>query len=106
MLCGASTTLLPLVAKANAVKLRRRRIGAATVRPVSMDSRLSVLRLLPTGKTPQTLDVERAVVDQVDSNDVARAGGYIMDACSRSDGLVSGTAPAYGNGNLIVEIRN
>ncbi|KAH6634762.1 hypothetical protein B0J18DRAFT_30121 [Chaetomium sp. MPI-SDFR-AT-0129] len=39
-------------------------------------------------------------------NDVARGGGYIMDACSRSDGLVSGTAPAYGNGNLIVEIRN
>ncbi|KAK4148359.1 hypothetical protein C8A00DRAFT_19799 [Chaetomidium leptoderma] len=39
-------------------------------------------------------------------NDVARAGGYIMDACTRSDGLVSGTAPAYGNGNLIVEIRN
>ena len=65
-----------------------------------------MLQLLPIGKTPQLLAVERAVVDQLDSNDVARGGGYIMDACSRSDGLVSGTAPAYGNGNLVVEIRN
>jgi hypothetical protein len=106
MLYGALTTLLPLVVKASSVKLLRRTIGAGMARPVSMASRLSVLQLLPTGKTPQPLAVERAVVDQLDSNDVARGAGYIMDACTRSDGLVSGTAPAYGNDKLIVEIRN
>jgi hypothetical protein len=106
MLYGALTTLLPLASKASGVKLLRRTTGAAMVRPVSMDYHLAVITLLPTGKTPQPLAVERAVVDQLDSNDVARGAGYIMDACTRSDGLVSGTAPAYGNDKLIVEIRN
>jgi hypothetical protein len=71
-----------------------------------MDYHLAVITLLPTGKTPQPPAVKSAIADQLDSNDVARGGGYIMDACTRSDGYVAGTAPAYGNGNLIVELRN
>ncbi|KAF4460673.1 hypothetical protein FALBO_12540 [Fusarium albosuccineum] len=38
--------------------------------------------------------------------DVARGAGQIMDNCSRGDGKVKGQNPAWGNGNLIVDIRS
>ncbi|KAJ4124313.1 hypothetical protein NW768_009672 [Fusarium equiseti] len=38
--------------------------------------------------------------------DVARAAGLIMDKCTTSDGRVKGANPAWGNGNLIVDIRH
>ncbi|KXX80601.1 hypothetical protein MMYC01_202704 [Madurella mycetomatis] len=37
-------------------------------------------------------------------NDVARAGGFIMDRCTRADGMVQGWDMAYGNGHLAVTI--
>lgn len=39
------------------------------------------------------------------SNDVARAGGFIMDKCTKS-GTVQGYEYAYGNGDLLVVINN
>lgn len=39
------------------------------------------------------------------SQDVARGAGLIMDHCTRADGKVRGANPAWGNGNLIVDIR-
>ncbi|KAJ1325376.1 hypothetical protein MN608_08567 [Microdochium nivale] len=36
---------------------------------------------------------------------VARAAGAIMDRCSRGDGTVRGQNEAWGNGNLLVDIR-
>lgn len=41
----------------------------------------------------------------MNSNDVARGAGKVMDNCSRGDGTVMGQNPAFGNGNLIVTIR-
>ncbi|KAF4962559.1 hypothetical protein FSARC_9337 [Fusarium sarcochroum] len=38
--------------------------------------------------------------------DVARGAGLIMDRCSRGDGKVRGQNPAWGNGNLVIDIRN
>ncbi|KAK1689301.1 hypothetical protein BDP55DRAFT_765601 [Colletotrichum godetiae] len=38
-------------------------------------------------------------------NDVARAGGLIMDSCTRADNTVQGSEFAWGNGNLLVHIR-
>ncbi|KAF4777954.1 hypothetical protein HER10_EVM0010672 [Colletotrichum scovillei] len=38
-------------------------------------------------------------------NDVARAGGLIMDSCTRADNTVQGQEFAWGNGNLLVHIR-
>ncbi|KAH6838539.1 hypothetical protein B0I37DRAFT_358291 [Chaetomium sp. MPI-CAGE-AT-0009] len=38
-------------------------------------------------------------------NDVARGAGKIMDSCTRADGTVRGANAAWGNGNLIVDIR-
>ncbi|KAK6540725.1 hypothetical protein TWF694_008116 [Orbilia ellipsospora] len=38
-------------------------------------------------------------------NDVARGAGQIMDKCTRGDGTVRGANAAWGNGNLIVDIR-
>ncbi|KAK1704840.1 hypothetical protein BDP67DRAFT_548905 [Colletotrichum lupini] len=38
-------------------------------------------------------------------NDVARAGGLIMDSCTRADNTVQGQEYAWGNGNLLVHIR-
>ncbi|RGP78706.1 hypothetical protein FLONG3_3161 [Fusarium longipes] len=37
--------------------------------------------------------------------DVARGAGLIMDRCTRGDGTVRGQNPAWGNGNLMVDIR-
>ncbi|KAM0196150.1 hypothetical protein ACHAPI_005877 [Fusarium lateritium] len=37
--------------------------------------------------------------------DVARGAGLIMDRCTRGDGTVRGQNPAWGNGNLWVDIR-
>ncbi|KAJ4168712.1 hypothetical protein NW754_010640 [Fusarium falciforme] len=36
---------------------------------------------------------------------VARGAGLVMDRCSRGDGKVRGQNPAWGNGNLMVDIR-
>ncbi|GAB1310114.1 hypothetical protein MFIFM68171_00324 [Madurella fahalii] len=36
---------------------------------------------------------------------VARGAGQIMDLCTRGDGTVRGQTPAWGNGNMIVDIR-
>ncbi|KAF4456559.1 hypothetical protein FALBO_15381 [Fusarium albosuccineum] len=38
--------------------------------------------------------------------DVARGAGLVMDRCSRGDGKVRGQNPAWGNGHLMVDIRN
>ncbi|KAF5618713.1 hypothetical protein F52700_12233 [Fusarium sp. NRRL 52700] len=38
--------------------------------------------------------------------EVARGAGVIMDKCSRGDGRVRGANPAWGNGNLLVDIRS
>ncbi|SPJ71949.1 uncharacterized protein FTOL_01677 [Fusarium torulosum] len=38
--------------------------------------------------------------------DVARGAGLIMDRCTRGDGTVRGQNPAWGNGNLWVDIRS
>ena len=38
------------------------------------------------------------------SNDIARAGGSILDKCSRGDNMVQGWEAAYGNGNIAVTI--
>ncbi|KAF9769050.1 hypothetical protein IL306_013606 [Fusarium sp. DS 682] len=46
--------------------------------------------------------------DQTSSSscrDVARGAGFIMDRCTRADGKVRGQVPAFGNGNLLVDIR-
>ncbi|RYP52720.1 hypothetical protein DL768_002149 [Monosporascus sp. mg162] len=40
-------------------------------------------------------------------NNVARAAGAILDRCSRpGDNTVKGQNPAWGNGDLLVDIRN
>ncbi|KAJ1323250.1 hypothetical protein MN608_11396 [Microdochium nivale] len=36
---------------------------------------------------------------------VARAAGAVMDRCSRADGSIRGQTEAWGNGNMIVDIR-
>ncbi|EPS35341.1 hypothetical protein H072_11320 [Dactylellina haptotyla CBS 200.50] len=38
-------------------------------------------------------------------NDVARGAGQILDRCTRGDGTVRGANEAWGNGNLLVDIR-
>ncbi|RFN49166.1 hypothetical protein FIE12Z_6599 [Fusarium flagelliforme] len=38
--------------------------------------------------------------------DVARGAGLIMDKCTKPDGRVKGANPAWGNGNLIIDIRH
>ncbi|KAM5350271.1 hypothetical protein ACJ41O_006776 [Fusarium nematophilum] len=38
--------------------------------------------------------------------EVARGAGLVMDRCSRADGKVRGQNPAWGNGHLLVDIRN
>ncbi|ORY58553.1 uncharacterized protein BCR38DRAFT_352921 [Pseudomassariella vexata] len=38
-------------------------------------------------------------------NDVARGAGRVLDLCSRGDGTVKGQTPAFGNGDLIVDVR-
>ncbi|KAF4339489.1 hypothetical protein FBEOM_6610 [Fusarium beomiforme] len=46
--------------------------------------------------------------DQTSSSpcrDVARGAGLIMDRCTRADGKVRGQVAAFGNGNLLVDIR-
>ncbi|KAK6538579.1 hypothetical protein TWF694_010157 [Orbilia ellipsospora] len=37
--------------------------------------------------------------------DVARGAGQILDRCTRGDGTVRGANEAWGNGNLLVDIR-
>ncbi|KAH8204569.1 hypothetical protein TruAng_001198 [Truncatella angustata] len=37
--------------------------------------------------------------------EVARGAGLILDRCSRGDGTVRGANEAWGNGNLLVDIR-
>ncbi|KAF5608577.1 hypothetical protein FOVSG1_005871 [Fusarium oxysporum f. sp. vasinfectum] len=47
--------------------------------------------------------------DQTSSSpcrDVARGAGLVMDRCTRADGKVRGQNPAWGNGHLMVDIRN
>ncbi|KAK4033336.1 hypothetical protein C8A01DRAFT_50050 [Parachaetomium inaequale] len=39
-------------------------------------------------------------------NDVARAGGLILDHCTRADNTVQGSEFAYGNGDMLVRIHN
>ncbi|QPC59212.1 hypothetical protein HYE67_001443 [Fusarium culmorum] len=39
------------------------------------------------------------------SQEVARGAGLILDRCTRGDGKVRGANEAWGNGNLLVDIR-
>ncbi|KAK3295363.1 uncharacterized protein B0H64DRAFT_417099 [Chaetomium fimeti] len=39
-------------------------------------------------------------------NDIARAGGLIMDSCTRSDNTVQGSEWAWGSSELLVRIHN
>ncbi|KAF4453710.1 hypothetical protein F53441_3719 [Fusarium austroafricanum] len=56
-----------------------------------------------TGLTP-TIPSDQTSTSRC--QDVARAAGAILDQCSRGDGKVKGQNPAFGNGDLLVDIRN
>ncbi|KAJ6259912.1 hypothetical protein Dda_5556 [Drechslerella dactyloides] len=49
--------------------------------------------------------LDRGRNTQSTCRDVARGAGQILDRCSRGDGTVRGANPAWGNGNLLVDIR-
>ncbi|KAF3912522.1 hypothetical protein ABW20_dc0108144 [Dactylellina cionopaga] len=49
--------------------------------------------------------LDRGQNTQSTCRDVARGAGQILDRCSRADGTVRGANAAWGNGNLLVDIR-
>ncbi|KAF3932149.1 hypothetical protein ABW20_dc0108109 [Dactylellina cionopaga] len=49
--------------------------------------------------------LDRGQNTQSSCQDVARGAGQILDRCTRADGTVRGANAAWGNGDLIVDIR-
>jgi len=65
-----------------------------------------LLRIGKPGQSPASLETRLMLTMMPSSNDVARAVGFILDRCSRNDGMVQGSDFAYGNGNFQIQIRN